>query len=85
MLSQAYWLVLAAEEVALLMGHKELFSACDLNQRGEAFGGRAKAALDAHRRWGFQDIHQKEWRDRRFERYSEGCAVHFMVKVIGRP
>eukprot|EP00913_Durusdinium_trenchii_P019228 g18070.t1 len=50
----AYWLVLAAEEVALLMGHTELFSACDLNQCGQAFPG-AKVALEAHRRWGFED------------------------------
>lgn len=80
---KAYWLVLAAEEVALLMGHTELFSACDLNQCGQAFPG-AKVALEAHRRWGFEDTDQKEWRDRRLEGYSEGCDVHYMVKVIGQ-
>jgi len=82
--AKAYWLVLAAQEVALLMGHTELFSACDLNQRGQAFDGRAKPALEAHRRWGFEDTDQKEWRDRRLEGYCKGCDVHYMVKVIGR-
>eukprot|EP00435_Cladocopium_sp_Y103_P019508 s2655_g4.t1 len=78
--AKAYWLVQAAEEVALLMGHTELFSACDLNQRGKAFDGRAKPALEAHRRWGFEDTDQKEWTDRRFEVYSAGCNVRYMGK-----
>jgi len=82
--AKAYWLVQAAEEVALLMGHTELFSACDLNQRGTAFDGRAKPALEAHRRWGFEDTDQKEWTDRRFEVYSAGCSVRYMVKIVGR-
>ncbi|CAJ1370225.1 unnamed protein product [Effrenium voratum] len=81
---KAYWLVLAAEEVALLMGQSELFSACDLNQGGQAFNGRARPALDAHLRWGFQDTDMKEWRDRRLEGYAEGCDVRYMVKVLGQ-
>jgi len=80
--AKAYYLVLAAEEVALLLGHSELFSACDLNQDGSAFNGRATPALKAHERWGFQDTNQKEWRDRRLETYDHDCCVHYMVKTV---
>eukprot|EP00931_Biecheleriopsis_adriatica_P079892 TRINITY_DN53239_c0_g1_i1.p1 TRINITY_DN53239_c0_g1~~TRINITY_DN53239_c0_g1_i1.p1 ORF type:complete len:450 (+),score=95.46 TRINITY_DN53239_c0_g1_i1:42-1352(+) len=79
---RAHQLVLAAEEVSRLMGHTELFSACDLHQQGQAFEGRSTPALDAHKRWGFRDLDPREWHDRRLESYSQQSSVHFMVKVI---
>ncbi|CAE7707296.1 unnamed protein product [Symbiodinium pilosum] len=82
--AKAYYLIQAAEEVALLLGHTEIFSACDLNQDGRAFDGRALPALVAHQNWGFKDTDQKEWRDRRLEFYDPDCNVHFMVKRVGQ-
>lgn len=80
--ARGYPLVLAAEEVCRLLGLKELFSACDLTHRGQAFGGQATPALTAHRRWGFQDIDSEEWAERRFGEYTRESKVHFMVKQL---
>ncbi|CAE7445568.1 Rmnd1 [Symbiodinium natans] len=82
--AKAYHLILAAEEVALLLGQNELFSACDLTQDGCAFDGRALPALAAHQKWGFQDTDQKEWRDRRLEAYNSDCNLRYMVKRVGQ-
>merc|ERR1712232_973728 len=80
--AKGYLMVLAAEEVCRLMGLPELFSACDLTHKGQAFQGRATPALEAHRRWGFQDINPEEWRERRFHQYSRDSRVWFMTKPI---
>lgn len=80
--ARGFPMVLAAEEVCRLLGLKEIFSACDLTQEGQAFGGKATAALTAHRRWGFQDIDAEEWAERRFGQYSELSDVHYMVKPL---
>eukprot|EP00930_Biecheleria_cincta_P046680 TRINITY_DN32222_c0_g1_i1.p1 TRINITY_DN32222_c0_g1~~TRINITY_DN32222_c0_g1_i1.p1 ORF type:complete len:470 (-),score=56.34 TRINITY_DN32222_c0_g1_i1:263-1672(-) len=79
---KAFLLVQAGVEVCRLMGHTELFSACDMNQTGQAFDGKAPRALTAHQRWGFQEINPKEWRDRRFDEYTRQSNVKFMVKVF---
>lgn len=75
-------LVLAAEEICRMMGFPELFSACDLAQQGQAFGGSATPALAAHQRWGFRDMDREEWTERRFFQYNRKCRVHFMVKTL---
>lgn len=79
---KAFLLVQAGVEVSRLMGHRELFSACDMNQIGQAFDEKAQQALAAHQRWGFQEINPKEWRDRRFGEYTRQSNVKFMVKVF---
>merc|ERR1711972_1018584 len=65
-----------------VLGYNELFSACDLNQTGRAFEGKSCSALVAHRRWGFEDIDQEEWVDRRFQGYSKESNVKYMVKSL---
>eukprot|EP00747_Dinoflagellata_sp_TGD_P064494 gnl/TRDRNA2_/TRDRNA2_153931_c0_seq1.p1 gnl/TRDRNA2_/TRDRNA2_153931_c0~~gnl/TRDRNA2_/TRDRNA2_153931_c0_seq1.p1 ORF type:complete len:549 (-),score=116.17 gnl/TRDRNA2_/TRDRNA2_153931_c0_seq1:103-1749(-) len=77
-----YPLVLAAAEVCRLLGFPELFSACDLSQDGHAFAGKATPAMEAHRRWGFQDIDPEEWQERRLDEYTRDSNVHFMVKQV---
>lgn len=81
---KGYPLVLAAEEVCRMLSLGELFSACDMSQIGNAFGGQSTAALVAHQRWGFVDMDTKEWAERRLNAYSGDCSVRFMVKRIPR-
>uniref|UniRef100_A0A7S1A7R5 Uncharacterized protein n=1 Tax=Noctiluca scintillans TaxID=2966 RepID=A0A7S1A7R5_NOCSC len=81
---KGYPLVLAAEEVCRMLSLAELFSACDMSQIGNAFGGQSTAALVAHQRWGFVDMDTKEWAERRLNAYSGDCSVRFMVKRIAR-
>jgi len=79
---KAHLLISAASEICRVLGLKELFSACDLSQDGHAFQGKSMTALAAHRRWGFEDIDQEEWRDRRFGMYTRTSNVHYMMKSI---
>lgn len=74
-----YRMVLAAQELCRLRGYVELFSAVDRGQVGFAFKGSAVSAMEAHLRWGFQDIDPEEWIERRFCEYSRESSVHFMV------
>lgn len=79
----AHLLISAASQICRLLGLKEIFSACDLSQEGQAFKGQSCRALDAHRRWGFVDMDQEEWHERRFVGYTRESSVHFMVKTLG--
>lgn len=80
--AKGHLMVTGAEELSRLYGYSELFSACDDNQLGDAFDGTATPAMMAHLRWGFLEITQDEWSERRFCEYTKESKVTFMVKPI---
>lgn len=79
---RGYLLVAACEEVTRSTGLNELFSAADLSQMGQAFGGNSKGALAAHEAWGFTTIPKEEWTERQLEGYTLQSRVCYMVKLI---
>lgn len=79
---RGYLLVAACEEIARSIGFNELFSAADLSQSGQAFGGCAKGALAAHEGWGFSTIEAEEWMGRRLDGYTPDSRVCYMKKVV---
>lgn len=76
-------LVRAAENlVCNKLRRNTLFSAADLNQQGQAWGGQAKkSAVDAHRSWGFVEIQLDEWK-KHCEHYYRGGGVAYMMKTL---
>ena len=78
-------MVRAALEICKGEGLKELFSACDLTQKGRGRAGWSpcRSAAEAHKNWGFVEIGKASWTDGwGLEPYSPEANVLYMCKTV---
>ena len=80
--SKAYELVCAAERLVQKLGYNMLFSAADLTQNCNAFQGKAKPAIVAHKAWGFRKVGAKVRKRHCNIRYGKQSHVEYVVEVL---